>query len=258
VIDTHCHILPFIDDGAKDWDASLAMARMAVEDGIHRSIATPHWTGAKGETDKLLQTAEELRRRLAAEKVPLKVEVGNEVVLVPGLVPALKEGRALTLGDSSYVLLETAQLEHGAYIHSALFQLQSSGYRIILAHPERVKAWQGHFGELVDLMQRGCYAQINAGSLEGAFGPAARKAAEDFLRNGWVSLLATDSHSPESRPPLLGSAYERCCRLIGEDRARVLVEDNPARVLCNEPLPYIDTDAPPRRPRFQIPWWPKR
>ncbi len=255
LIDTHCHVLPFIDDGAKDWDASLGMLRAAAEDGIRQVVATPHWTGQPGEIEKVRERAEELRGRLAEVGLGVRVHLGNEVVLVPRLVDSLKEGTALTLAGSNYVLLETAQLEEGAYTHNALFQLQASGYRVILAHPERVPGWQTSTADVRALLQRGCFLQVNAMSVVGGFGKAAKQAAESFIRQGWVSLLASDAHSPTSRPQVLGPALQRCAELIGEDRARALVEDHPARVLCNEQLPYVDVDEAPRR-RFWsfLPW----
>jgi len=40
MIDIHAHILPGLDDGAKNWEQSLQMARLAVEDGIKTMVAT--------------------------------------------------------------------------------------------------------------------------------------------------------------------------------------------------------------------------
>lgn len=253
MIDIHCHVLPHLDDGAADWDAALAMARMAQADGVRQIVATPHWTGAPGETESTLAQADELRRRLQAEGLRLKIHVGNEVVLVPNLVEALKEQRALTLAGSSYVLLETAQLDRGAYIHNALFQLQSHGYRIILAHPERVRGWHTDLEDLVQLIERGCYLQVNAASVLGEFGRPVQKAAERLLRRGWVSILASDGHSPEGRPPVLRRAFLRCAELVGEEAATELVEANPARVLCDEQLPYLEIERQERR-FFLFPW----
>lgn len=259
VIDLHCHVLPFIDDGARDWEMSLEMARTAYEDGIRQVVATPHWTGTAGETEKVLGRLEELRSQLAGAGLKIKLHAGNEVILVPSLIEALKEGRAFTLAGSTYVLLETAQLEHGAYTQNALFQLQASGYRVILAHPERVTSWHGYLGDVRELVQRGCYLQVNAMSVTGGFGRAVKKAAEELLKQGWVSLMATDAHSPTSRPQVLGPALERVAELIGEERARALVEENPARVLCDEQLPYVDVEAGQSRSRrFSFPWWPWR
>ena len=258
MIDTHCHVLPYLDDGARDWETALEMARAAVEQGITQCVTTPHWTGIEGEVENANARRDELRERLAQEGLSLKLHAGNEVILIPRLVEALKEGSAQTLAGSNYVLLETAQLEQGAYSLNALFQLQSNGYRVILAHPERVTRWQESLSEPRTLLERGCFLQVNAASLLGGFGPKAKKTAEALLRNRWVSLLATDAHSSQSRPPLLAPALARCEELIGAEAARSLVQDNPARILCNEMLPYVNMDEPERRSFFSFPWFKRR
>ena len=255
MIDVHCHILPFLDDGALDWEAALSMARLMVEDGTRECIATPHWTGVPDETDATRARLEELAQRLGGAGLPLKVHAGNEVVLVPRLVEALASGQAFTLAGSRYLLLETAQLEQGAYVRSALFQLQSHGYRIILAHPERMSSWQADSRELSELIERGCRLQVNAGSLLGEFGKAARRAAEELVRRGWVSLIGSDAHSPTLRPPGLSAAVARCASLTTADAARALVEDNPACILRDQELPYINTEAQSPRRAFAFPWW---
>jgi protein-tyrosine phosphatase len=252
VIDIHCHVLPFVDDGAEDWEDSLAMARAAADDGIRQCVATPHWTGREGEAETFRTRLTELQDRLQQADIPLRVHAGNEVILVPNLVDSLKAGSAFCLGESSYILLETAQLEYGAYIQQALFQIQSAGYRVILAHPERMSKWHGNLGPLRDLMQRGCYLQMNGTSILGGFGRDVQKAAEVLVKRGWISILATDAHSPRSRPQILTPAVERVAALIGADKAQKMVVDHPSRVLCNEMLPYVDLDAPEPKRSF----WP--
>jgi protein-tyrosine phosphatase len=254
MIDVHCHLLPGIDDGPGDWETALRMARAAEADGIRKSIATPHWTGTGGEVERCRERLVEYRQRLAAETIRLEVQLGQEVILVPNLIDALREGTALTLAGSSYVLLETAQLEFGAFNHQALFKLQAEGYRIILAHPERVRTWQGRYDDLKELLERGCYAQVNAGSLLGSFGKPAQRTAEELLRRGWVSLLASDGHSDTSRPPRLTEAVRRCAAILGDQAAERLVNGNPARILCNELLPYPELETVPRRRRWTWPW----
>ena len=150
------------------------------------------------------------------------------------LADALANDTALPLAGSRYLLLETAQLDRGAYLHTALFQLQTLGYRIILAHPERLRAWQEDLEDLRELLFRGCYLQVNAGSLRGSFGKTAQRTAERLLKLGWVTFLASDGHSPHRRPPVLSDAVETAARLVGPAAAQELVLGNPFRVLCDE------------------------
>jgi protein-tyrosine phosphatase len=252
MIDTHCHLLPGLDDGPRDWDTTVRMARIAEADGIRKIITTPHWTGVGKETERARRCLEECSEKLRSEAISLELELGQEVILVPSLLKSLQDGGALTLAGSSYVLLETAQLEHEAFSHQALFQLQSHGFKVVLAHPERVRAWHRDLDVVRTLLDRGCYLQVNAGSLLGGFGSSTKRAAEVLVRNGWVSLLASDAHSDQGRPPTISAAFDRCVDLIGARQARMLVEDNPASILCDELLPYPNLDAePPRRRR----WW---
>ncbi|MGV3722811.1 MAG: tyrosine-protein phosphatase [Actinomycetota bacterium] len=258
MIDTHCHLLPAVDDGPKDWDTTLRMLEIAHGDGIRKAIATPHWTGTANETERIRSRFSELKARCAALPGRIEPFLGQELILVPQLLDALRSGTALTLAESSYVLLETAQLEFGAFNHQAVFQLQASGYRIILAHPERVKSWSSASEELRTLVERGCYLQINAGSLIGSFGRSTQRTAEALVRRGWASLLASDAHSDSSRPPILSEALERCKALTGDRAAEMLVSDNPARVLCNELLPYPSLDANTTAERPKRWFWPWR
>lgn len=257
MIDLHCHLLPDLDDGPSDWDTSLRMIRMASADGVRSAVATPHWNGLGEGTERAVSRFEEAVRRVAEQEIDFQLHLGQEVILLPELLEALRSGGALTLAGSSYVLLETAQLEHGPFHHQALFQLQTAGYRIVLAHPERVRSWHGSWDTLKGLIERGCYVQLNAGSLLGSFGSAVRRAAEELLQRGWVSLLASDAHSETSRPPGLSAAHERAAALIGAPRADRLVQDHPAQVLCNELLPYTDPEGAPaggQRRRWFWPW----
>lgn len=109
MIDMHSHILPGLDDGAADWDQALAMARVAVEDGIAEMVCTPHWVLGKYENDRetVLRRFVEFEERLAAEKIPLKVHTGMELRIDTSIPDRLKAGRLLTLNNGSgYVLLE--------------------------------------------------------------------------------------------------------------------------------------------------------
>ena len=254
MIDLHCHPLPFLDDGAADWDVALAMARIAVAEGVTQWVATPHWSDTPGESEQVQTRLAELRERLAAAQLPLVVHPGHEVVLSPRLLAALREGAALPLAGSSYILLETAHLARGAYILNAVFQLQSSGYRIVLAHPERVRPWHDDLSKLRGLVARSCFLQVNAGSLVGDFGKEVRRAAERLLRLGWVQLLASDAHNADSRPPRLRPALARAAAIVGEAAAHRLVVAHPARVLANELLPEGDPDATLAKRRFWFAW----
>ena len=114
-VDIHCHLLPEIDDGAANWDESLAMARMAVADGIGVVVATPHQLGAfsHNSAPKIRLAVEELQSRLEAERIPLQVLPGADVRIETDLAARLGRDEVLSLADNGrYVLLE---LPHEMY-----------------------------------------------------------------------------------------------------------------------------------------------
>ena len=110
-IDMHCHVLPAVDDGARDMDTSIRILELAYAEGIRGIIATPHYHGGHYET-----TPEEIRSRLdslraiAAEKFEdLQIYAGNEIYYYQSVIEWLNDGQVLTLAGSHYVLLEFVQ-----------------------------------------------------------------------------------------------------------------------------------------------------
>ena len=101
-VDIHCHLLPGIDDGAKSWDESLAMARMAVADGIETIVVTPHQLGgfAQNHGDAIRQRTEELAEMLAEHEIPLAVLPGADVRIEAGMIGLVRAGRSSLAGRS--------------------------------------------------------------------------------------------------------------------------------------------------------------
>ncbi len=243
MIDLHCHILPGVDDGPEDWGTSLELMRSAAAQGVRRLVATPHRSGLPGETSRIRELVVEANERAAAVDLRLEILPGQEIVLTPGLVKELDAGEALTLGSSRTILLETSRLPDPQYLLGVLFGLQARGYRILLAHPERAGMPEGLLREL---LHRGCGLQINAGSLLGDFGTRIRREAEELLRRGWATCLASDAHSPTARPHRLLEARQACDRLLGGRDGVRLTETLPALILCDERLPEPDLLLTPR------------
>lgn len=231
-IDIHCHILPGIDDGARNWDESLAMARMAVEDGTSTVIATPHQLGSFGQNhgEAIQQLVVELNSRLQDAGVPLAVLPGGEIRIEAELVDRLVTGDILSLGDHRrHVLLE---LPFDVYLplEPVLESLATRQIVVVLAHPERNQGLirEPHLlGELVDA---GCLMQLTAGSLCGTHGPEAQRFAEWMISEGLAHLVASDGHSPRTRRPLIRRAFERLCEIADLETAEDLCCRYPARV----------------------------
>jgi protein-tyrosine phosphatase len=252
--DIHCHILPGIDDGAKNWDESLAMARMAADDGTETIVATPHQLGSWSHNlgDDYRPLVDELNERLVDAEIPITVLVGGEIRIEPGLIDQLVTGELVTLGDHRrHVLLE---LPHELYfpIDGLMEELASRQIGVVLAHPERNEGLLRQPDLAVDLVESGCLMQLTAGSLCGTMGPLFQDFAEWMIAEGLVHIVATDGHSPRTRRPLMGRAFERVCELASIGTAEDLCSRNPARIAAGRSVTVGRREADRRRRKS---WW---
>lgn len=238
-VDIHCHILPGLDDGARDWDESLAMSRLAVADGTTTIIATPHQLGGYGRNQReaIRLRVEELKQRLADAGVPLLVLPGADVRVDDRLVEQLVSGNVLTLGDHGrHILLE---LPHELYLplESLVERLARHNFVAILSHPERNEGILRRPDVLDPLVDAGCLLQVTAGSLCGSFGEPCQRLAESLIVSGMAHVVATDGHGAKARRPLMRRAYERAIELVGVEMAAALCCHNPALVAAGQPVP---------------------
>lgn len=244
MIDLHCHLLPGNDDGAPDLAASLAMARLAVADGITAIACTPHIYPGLFENDSAGIRAQvaALRQAFAAEGIALELTCGADAHASPDLLPRLKAGTVPTLNDSRYFLLEPPHHVAPPNFEGFVFSLVAAGYVPVVTHPERLSWIEDHYDAFCRLSDRGVWMQVTAGSLTGRFGKSARYWGERMLDEGRVDILATDAHHPERRPPLLAEGREAAARWVGTAEATHLVETRPLGILRN-----LAPDAMPPR-----------
>ena len=234
-VDIHCHLLPGIDDGAGDWEESLAMARLAVADGISTVVATPHQLGSYegNRASTIRASCRQLQELLDEHRIPLRVFPGADVRIEPDLIQKIRSGEVLTLGDHGrYVLLE---LPHELYfpLDRLLGQFEAAELVGILSHPERNQGILGQPRVLHSLVEAGCLLQVTAGSLVGAFGPQVKTFAEWLVSQGLVHFVATDAHGANSRRPLMRRAFQRVAQIAGDRAAATLCCANPARVVAD-------------------------
>lgn len=244
MIDIHAHILPGLDDGAKTWEDSLKMARMAAADGIKTMAATPHLF--KGRTINLqrinnkeiiLHKVVELRQKLLEENIPLAIIPGCDFPLGFESLQLLQADQALTLNDSHrYLLLELPDTSLPPATEDICFQLQSRGITPIITHPDRhlvIQEMPQKLGRLLDL---GCLAQMTGNSLTGWFGRRVKKISRQLIKSGYIHLLATDAHDAKRRPPLLRAAATELSRLVGDSLAWTMVHEIPEKIIQGQPV----------------------
>lgn len=235
-VDIHCHLIAGIDDGASSAAVSLAMARMAVADGIRTIICTPHQAGSHAANggDIIRAAVKRTQQMLAQRGVPLKLLPGGDIRIEADMVARLRQDDLLTLGDHGHhVLLE---LPHELYfpLEPVLKQLARNKMVGILSHPERNQGILRQPEVLAPLVEAGCLMQVTAGSLCGSFGDAICDFSEWMLEEGFVHFVATDAHGVDSRRPVLSEAFERVCELANEDIAERLCCHHPADVAAGK------------------------
>ncbi|WP_332748250.1 tyrosine-protein phosphatase [Hydrogenophaga sp.] len=261
MIDLHCHILPGIDDGAKTMDESLQMARIAVADGIHTLACTPHIYPGMYMNDGpgIAHACARLQAELDRHGIALKLVVGADVHLVPGLIEGLKNGRVPTLHGSRYFLLEPSHTMPPPHLEASVFNLIVAGYTPIITHPERLTWVESHYPVFQQLIAQGAWMQVTAGALTGVFGKRAQYWGERFIGEGHAHLLATDAHSTGRRLPRLSEGLEVARRLVGDREASRLVTERPTAVLKNlSPEDFEPTQKEVDRPSMIGRWFSKR
>lgn len=257
MIDLHSHILPGIDDGSKSLEMSLAMARIAVDDGITLMACTPHIYPGLYMNDKAGITAarDVLQKSLDDHGIGLKLTTGADVHLVPGVIEGLRMGTVPSLHNTRYVLLEPSHHVAPPRFAESVFQLVGAGYVPVITHPERLTWIEDHFQVFVDLTRQGAWMQVTAGALTGLFGPRAKYWGERFLGDGLTHILATDAHSSGRRVPVMSEAKSIAERLLGREEAQLLVEGRQTALLSN--LPPSDVPPLPASKASNGSWWNK-
>ena len=235
MFDLHCHLLPGIDDGAVDLDMALAMARLAVDDGITTIACTPHIYPGMYDNDAagIRAAVLALQSELDARGIALRLVEGADVHLDPGLVAGIRGGRIPTLAGSRYLLLEPPHHVAPPRFEESVFDLMVEGFVPVITHPERLSWVEAHYDTFVRLAERGAWMQVTAGALTGRFGRRVGYWGERLVGEGHCMVLATDAHHPARRPPLLAEAREAAARLVGHEAAGHMVVTRPAGVIAD-------------------------
>ncbi len=232
MIDLHNHLLPGIDDGAEDVGKSVELARMAVADGISHLVCTPHiHPGRYDNTPETIGAAlESFRAALTAAEIPLKVSSAAEVRFGLELMEGVTRGVIPFLGEwegRKVLLLEFPHSEVPFGAEKLTQWMIQRGILPMIAHPERNKGIMKSRSKLKPFLQQGCLLQVTAASVAGSFGETAQTVAAELLRDGQVTILATDAHNSTHRPPLLRPGVQAAAELIGDQQAAALVTHNP-------------------------------
>lgn len=237
MIDLHCHILPDLDDGARDLEEALHMAYLAVRSGVTDVVVTPHCT--HGGTREVVPPLQLVSRALKELEIPLRLHPGMEIFGTPETARLLRAGELLTLNGSRYALVEFSFLSDGVQETQILEQMLQAGFVPVVAHPERYEYTQQEPRLIDQWVKMGCLLQINKGSLLGRFGPRIRDLSLAMVDRGLATVVASDAHAARVRTTWMYDVWDMLGRRFSPVAAETLLRDNPWRILNNEEIPSV-------------------
>jgi len=235
MIDLHNHLLPGIDDGSPDLATSLDLARIAVDEGISHMVCTPHIHPGRYDNSPstIAPALAAFKKGLADAGIPLTVASAGEVRFGMELMVGVSQGVIPFLGEWEGNKVMLLEFPHGEIPFGAekLTQwLLSQKITPMIAHPERNKGIMKSPSKLKPFLQQGCLTQVTAQSVAGGFGSQAQSIAEELLEQGCVTILATDAHNAEHRPPVLRPGVHAAAKIVGNQKAAELVQANPRKI----------------------------
>ncbi len=195
-VDIHSHVLPGIDDGAKDLENSIALIEKMASYGIHNFITTPHVLGdvypnsSNTIKNKLKEVQNELTKRGLTH---ISIQAAAEYMLDEQFSLLLGRDDILTLKEN-YILVEMSYLSPPINLFEMLFEIQLKGYKPVLAHPERYVSYHNNFKIYQKLKTSGCLFQLNLLSLTEHYGKGVQKTTTRLLNENFYDFVGTDAH----------------------------------------------------------------
>ena len=193
MIDIHNHILYGVDDGSKDLDMSLAMLKEEMEQGVTRVYLTPHQNQQTLTGPLLKERYQSFLEELKDKGIDMDIRLGAEIYYYPGLKQDLLSGKALTMDESKYVLVEFSTRTE-TNVSEIVYELVMAGFTPIIAHIERYPYLKKE--DYFDIKEAGGLIQINSSSFSHF---SSRGLIKYLLKNDLVDYVATDAHDNSRR-----------------------------------------------------------
>lgn len=191
-VDIHSHILPGVDDGAKNIEESLELIEKMKKIGFSKVVCTPHtYPGLYDNTNKTIEKSFNLLKK---HKIKLELDYASEYMLNESLIEKAEKKSLLPIKEN-YILVEMSFISEPLNLFDIIFHLQINGYNPILAHPERYRFWFDNFNKFKKLKDIGCCFQLNLCSLTGYYGKDVALFSDKLLGENLVDFLGSDIHS---------------------------------------------------------------
>lgn len=231
--DVHSHYMPKVDDGSSSAEITMKMLRMAREEGIRSIILTPHYrepyfTAPRERIDKGFEEVKLLAQRVDPT---LRIYLGNEIHYNRNLLEWLQSGKAHTMADTSYALIEFSPGDEYDLLHACLRTLIAAGYRPIIAHVERCGALLGKPDRIEELIDLGAYIQVNAGTFTGECGFQAKRFVHKLVKQDLIDFVGSDAHNITDRRPQMRKCAEYLGKVHGSNYMKRILYDNPEHMV---------------------------
>lgn len=252
MVDIHAHILPGVDDGPESMVESLGLLHQAEKEGITDIVVTPHAYHPQYNVmkDLVVEKYNNVKEELAKLDLQINLHLGQEIRIGDSIVEQIKEGKALTLANSKYVLLELPSSNIPNYTIAIIQELLSMGKVPVIAHPERNKAIAEKPSRLLKLITHGAISQITAGSLAGHFGKSIQKTSMQLIDCNLIHTYGSDVHSRKTRPFLFDAGLCYLEKHKRQDTVDIFLENN-ARIIENKEVIILEPIEPPSSKK----WW---
>ena len=236
ITDIHIHIIPGVDDGARNEESVEKMLDIAYTDGIRRMICTPHFHGGYVQTspDEVVKGLDKVKAIANAKYPDMEFYAGNEIYYFENMTEWLDAGKLLTMAGSDYVLVEFSPAVTLREIDSAVRHVLQAGYRPILAHINRYVQLVGNINHVYELIDNGAYIQINTEAIRGDMGFKVKQFTKKLLKTGSVHFIASDAHSSRRRRPELSEEVRYIEKKYGAETMLRIFDENPRKVINNE------------------------
>ena len=220
-IDFHSHIIPDIDDGAKDIETSIKMMEHSFAQGVDCMIATPHFKALNKDIDAFLHNRNEklkevLRKSKENSALIPEIILGAEVAVCPG-ISEFENLNLLCIENTDYILLEMPYSYWYDAIFDEIYKIRAKrGLIPVIAHVERYSPKKTGYEQYDKFLAMGLIMQVNASSF---CTMQTRKRVVDIIESlpDGHFLLGSDCHDLLYRKTQFEKACKKITKIFGEE-----------------------------------------
>ena len=194
-VDIHSHLIPAIDDGAKDMERAVELILSLKEMGYKKLITTPHISDMfLNRSEDILKAYSNLKSELNKRSIDIEIEVAAEYYADENFEKLLSQGDILSFGEEKYLLFELSYFTSPQDLESLVYEIKLAGYTPVLAHPERYVYLHNNIKKYQNIRDMGVLFQINLVSISNYYSEDVMKTVKLLIVNGMVDFIGSDTH----------------------------------------------------------------